>query len=116
MGFFFLKYTLLEITFPEDRTSEMSESPHDAAAFPPCHLPLKLILIVQTTSFVKWREETLGWTPHGDTSAVIGSFRQLDVGVGVHGPHKQQGVNVLCISELHYCKSIVGVLHACVFY
>lgn len=49
----------------------------------------------------------------GDTSSVICSFRlQLDVRVGVYD---QLTVNVLCISELHYCKSIVDILQALCF-
>ncbi len=52
----------------------------------------------------------------GDTSSVICSFRlELDVRVGVYDPQEQLRVNVLCISELHYCKSIVGVLQALCF-
>lgn len=52
----------------------------------------------------------------GDTSSVICSFRQeLDVRVGVYDPQEQLRVNVLCISELHYCKSVVGVLQALCF-
>lgn len=52
----------------------------------------------------------------GDISSVICSFRlELDVRVGVYDPQEQLGVNVLCISELHYCKSIVGVLQALCF-
>lgn len=52
----------------------------------------------------------------GDTSSVICSFRlELDVRVGVYDPQEQLRVNVLCISELHYCKSIVGVLQASCF-
>lgn len=35
-----------EITFPENRVGEFFESLHVAAAFPPCHLPFKLIVIV----------------------------------------------------------------------
>lgn len=52
----------------------------------------------------------------GDTSSVICSFRpEFDVRVGVYDPQEQLTVNVLCISELHYCKSIVGVLQALCF-
>lgn len=53
----------------------------------------------------------------GDTSSVICSFRlELDVRVGVYDPQEQLwNVSVLCISELHYCKSIVGVLQALCF-
>lgn len=52
----------------------------------------------------------------GDTSSVICSFRlELDVRVGVYDPQEQLRVNVLCISELHYCKSIEGVLQALCF-
>lgn len=52
----------------------------------------------------------------GDTSSVICSFRlQLDVRVGVYDPQEQPRVNVLCISELHYCKSIVDILQALCF-
>lgn len=52
----------------------------------------------------------------GDTSSVICSFRlQLDVRVGVYDPQEQLRVNVLWISELHYCKSIVGMLQALCF-
>lgn len=52
----------------------------------------------------------------GDTSSVICSFRlQLDVRVGVYDPQEQARVNVLCISELHYCKSIVDILQALCF-
>lgn len=52
----------------------------------------------------------------GDTSSVICSFRpELDVRVGVYDPQEQLRVNVLCISESHYCKSIVGVLQALCF-
>lgn len=36
----------MEIAFSADSMGEMSERPHDAAAFPPCHLPFKLIVIV----------------------------------------------------------------------
>ena len=35
--------------------------------------------------------------------------------VGVYDPQEPLGVNVFCISELHYCKSIVGVLQALCF-
>ena len=52
----------------------------------------------------------------GHTSSVICSFRpDLDVRVGVYDPQEQPRVNVLCIPELHYCKSIVGVLQALCF-
>lgn len=52
----------------------------------------------------------------GDTSSVFCSFRlELDVRVGVYDPLEQPRVNVLCVSELHYCKSIVGVLQALCF-
>ena len=52
----------------------------------------------------------------GDTSSVICSFRlELDVRVGVYDPQQQLTVSELCISELHYCKSIVGVLQALCF-
>lgn len=52
----------------------------------------------------------------GDTSSVICSFRpQLDVRVGVYDPQERLGVSGLWTPELHYCKSIVGVLQALCF-
>lgn len=86
----------MEIAFPADRKGERTEGPHNAAAFPPCHLPFKLIVIVWTTSFCKEGDkvERRDIRMDGDTSSAIRSFRRRsDARVGVYDPREQPGVN-----------------------
>lgn len=72
-----------KIAFPSRQNAQRRRrGPHSAAAFPPCHLPTKLIVSAEATSFLRGWMKTRQLGPPSDVR--VGVYDRL----GADGPNR----------------------------